>query len=77
MVDRLSVDVIKQRSSTMPAVCGSSSLTQAPELPCLANLKIEPASGRVAWFADIPVNRWPILTDSGRSLPFKRLSSEL
>ena len=46
-----------QSSSTTPAVCGKSSLTHAPDLPCRANWKIEPASGKVAWLADIPVSR--------------------
>ena len=37
---------MKQSSSTTFAVCGSSSLTQAPDVPCRANLKIDPASGK-------------------------------
>ncbi len=54
----------------MPAVCGKSSLTHAPDWPWRPNLKIEPAMGKVAWLADIPVSRWPMRTDSGRSWPF-------
>ena len=38
-----------QRSSAMPAVWGSSSLSQAPLWPCWANLKIEGATGRLFW----------------------------
>ena len=61
-------------SSTTRAVCGNNSLTHAPDCPCRANLKSEPAIGSVAWLADIPVSRCPIRTDAGRSWPFIRLS---
>ena len=46
-VPRCSTDLTKHRSSAIFAVFGSRSLTDAPDLPCLANLKIDPASGSV------------------------------
>ena len=45
------------KSSTTPAVCGSSSLIHVPFWPWRANSKIEPASGSVAWLALIVVSR--------------------
>ena len=63
MVDgSVCTDLMKHSSSAIFAVHGISSLTVAPLLPCFANLKIEPASGSVAWFPDIPVSRWPMRT---------------
>jgi len=56
------------RSSTTPAVCGSSSLTHAPCCPCCANLKIEGAIGNRACPEVIVVIRWPLRIESGRSL---------
>ena len=37
----------------------------------------EPANGSVAWFADMPVSRWPMRTLSGRSCPFILFKSGL
>ena len=56
------------RSSTIFAVCGSNSLTQAPLLPCCANLKTDGAIGKRVWPEVIVVSRWPCRMDSGRSL---------
>src|SRR4030095_1939382 len=64
-------DLMKHRSSTTFAVWGSNSLTHAPHWPCRANLKIDPASGRDDWLADIVVSRCPMRTDPGNSWPFK------
>jgi hypothetical protein len=55
------------RSSTTFAVCGKSSLTQAPDWPWRLNLKIEGAIGSRLWPDVIVVIRWPIRTESGRS----------
>jgi hypothetical protein len=63
-------DLMKHKSSTIFAVCGSSSLTHAPDLPCCWNLNADPASGSDAWFADMPVSRCPMRTDAGSSWPF-------
>ena len=72
VVDRLGVHRLddarcRRRSS---AVCGSSSLSQAPHWPCWANLNIdgdarEASSGREV----MPVSRWPMRTESGSSWP--------
>jgi hypothetical protein len=56
-VGELKIDVVRQISSTMPAVRGKRSLTQAPDLTCWANLKTELARGAVAGLADILVSR--------------------
>ena len=71
----VTTDLTKHRSSTTPAVWGSSSLTGAPHLPCVANLNAEPASGSDAWKALMPVSRWPPRTDSGKSWPCRLASS--
>ena len=42
------IDLMKAMSSTILAVCGSSSLTHAPDLPCCSNLKIDGATGQRA-----------------------------
>ena len=49
-------------------VCGSSSLTHVPHWPCWANLNIDGATGNRAWPLVIVVMRWPLRTESGRSL---------
>ena len=36
-------------SSMCLAVCGKSSLTQVPQLPCCANLNFEGATGKLIW----------------------------
>ena len=54
-------------SSTIFAVCGSSSLTQAPDCPCWLNLKIDDATGSDVWPDVMPVMRWPMRTESGSS----------
>ena len=51
------------------AVHGISSLTQAPDFPCCANLKIEGVTGNEACPEVIPVMRCPIRTEAGRSIP--------
>ena len=56
-------------SSTIFAVCGSSSLTHAPDWPCCANLKIEGRPGSVFWPDVMPVIRWPMRTLAGSSVP--------
>ena len=56
-------------SSTIFAVCGSSSLTQAPDLPCCWNLKIDRATGKLLCPEVMPVMRWPMRTLPGSSVP--------
>ena len=63
------IDLMKHRSSTIFAVCGSSSLTHAPDWPCCANLKIDGATGKLVCAAVMPVSRWPLRIESGRSVP--------
>ncbi len=58
-----------QMSSAMPAVWGSSSLSQAPALSVRANLKIDGATGKFFWPEVIVVMRWPMRTESGSSIP--------
>jgi hypothetical protein len=68
---------MKHSSSTTPAVCGSSSLTQAPHRPWRANRNTEPASGSDAWLADMVVSRWAPRTRSGSCSPFFSFRSGL
>jgi hypothetical protein len=51
------IERMMHKSSTTFAVWGSNSLTHVPFCPCRLNLKIEPASGNVAWLPDMPVSR--------------------
>ena len=61
---------MKQMSSAIFAVCGSSSLSHAPDLPCCANLKIDGATGKARLRRDVmPVSRWPMRMESGSSVP--------
>ena len=60
--------LITARSSTMPAVCGSNSLTQAPCCPCCRNLNLDGAMGNRFCPDVIVVIRWPLRIESGRSL---------
>ena len=64
-------------SSAMRRVCGSSSLSHVPLLPCCANLKIDGATGNVVWPAGHVVSRWPLRIESGRSSPRCSSSSGL
>src|SRR5208282_4200649 len=57
-------------SSTIFAVCGSSSLSVVPDFPAGLKLKMEGATGRVDWPEVMPVMRWPMRMDSGKSVPF-------
>jgi hypothetical protein len=61
---------MKHMSSTIFAVCGSISLTHMPDWPYCANLYFEGAIGNRAWPLVIVVSRWPLRTDSGRSLSY-------
>ena len=45
LIASVCIDLTMHSSSTILAVCGSSSLTHVPDLPCWANLNSEPASG--------------------------------
>ena len=56
-------------SSTILAVCGSSSLSQAPDSPQRLNLKMELATGKVDCPEVMPVMRWPMRTEPGSSVP--------
>ena len=58
-----------QSSSAISAVCGSSSLIQAPLAPCWAKAKRDGAIGKDFWPEVMPVRRWPLRTESGSSLP--------
>ncbi len=62
------IDLTKQRSSAISRCGAAASLSQAPDWPCWANLKSEPASGIDACWADMPVSRWPPRTSGGELL---------
>ena len=64
-------------SSTIFAVCGSSSVTHMPLLPCCANLYFDGAIGNRAWPEVIVVSRWPMRTESGRSLSYQSFMTGL
>ena len=63
-------DLQMAMSSTIVAVFGSSSLTQAPHRPCWANLKIGAAQGNDFCPEVMPVTRWPMRILAGNSVPF-------
>ena len=69
LIASVCIERMMQRSSAIFAVCGSSSLSQAPLWPCWANLKIDGATGRLFWPEVIVVIRWPMRTESGSSIP--------
>ena len=62
--------LMMDNSSTTWAMCGSNSLTHAPDLPCCAKLKREEATGSVLCPDVMPVMRCPMRTESGRSVPW-------
>ena len=68
LIASVCIDLTKHSSSAIFAVCGSSSLTQAPDLPCCANWNIDGASGKLVCVAVMPVSRWPLRTESGSSV---------
>ena len=73
LIASVCIERMMQMSSTISAVCGKSSLSQAPLWPCRANLKIDGATGKLFCPEVIVVIRWPIRTESGSSIP-RRLS---
>ena len=77
LIASVCIDLMKHRSSATLAVCGSSSLTQAPLLPCWANLYLLGATGNARCVAVMPVSRWPLRTESGSSLPRRSLELRL
>ena len=60
--------LISAMSSTIFAVCGSSSLTQRPLWPCCAKANFDGATGNLPWPLVIVVMRSPRKL-FGRSLP--------
>ncbi len=46
LIASVCIDLMKQSSSAIFAVCGSSSLTHAPDCPCCANWKSDGAIGK-------------------------------
>ena len=69
VVDRLGVHRLDEAELVSDSwrVCGSSSLTHAPDLPCCANWKIDGATGKLVCVAVMPVSRWPMRIESGSS----------
>ena len=59
---------MKQMSSTILRVYGSSSQTHMPDLPCWPNLNFDGAIGNRLWPEVMVVSRWPLRMESGRSL---------
>ena len=55
-------------SSATLAVYGSSSVIHAPDLPARLNLNLDGATGNRAWPLVMVVSRWPMRTESGKSL---------
>ena len=68
---------MKHMSSTILAVCGNSSLTHMPHLPCWANLNFDGAMGNRVCPLVMVVSRWPLRTESGRSLSYQRVHLRL
>ena len=68
---------MKHMSSTILAVHGSSSLTHMPLLPWRANLNFDGAIGKRAWPDVMVVSRWPMRTESGRSLSYQEFMTGL
>jgi hypothetical protein len=58
-------------SATAPR-CGSASLIQAPSPPLSWRVKWndDGATGKRVWPDVMPVSRWPLRTDSGKSLSY-------
>ena len=57
MMASVCMDLMKHRSSTTVAVCGSRSLTHAPDCPRRANANFDGTTGNVDCDADMPVSR--------------------
>jgi hypothetical protein len=57
LIASVCIVLMKVSSSTIRAVWGNSSLTQAPELPCRAKRNIDGAMGKRSCVAVIPVSR--------------------
>ena len=70
-------DFTKQRSSATSAVCGSSSLSHAPDWPCCANSNTVGMMGSVFCVAVIVLSRRRSRTESGSSSPAIRCSPGL
>ncbi len=68
LIASVQTDRISANSSTILDVQGKSSLIQAPDLPCWANLNFDGATGNRDWPLVIVVSRWPLRIESGRSL---------
>ena len=63
---------MKQSSSATSAVCGSSSLTQAPLWPCWANWNSAGGDREARPAREVmPVSRWPLRIESGSSVPLQ------
>ena len=69
LIASVCIDLMKHSSSTTRAVCGRSSLTQAPDWPCLAKRNRLGATGKLACVEVMPVSRWPFRIESGSSVP--------
>ena len=74
LIASVCIDLMIQMSSAISPVCGSSSLSQAPLLPCWANSNIGATQGNDFWPLVIPVIRCPIRTEPGSSSPWCSLS---
>ena len=69
VIDRLGVHRLDEAQFVGDAaVCGSSSLSQAPDWPCWANLKRDGATGKLVCRDVMPVSRWPMRIESGSSV---------
>jgi hypothetical protein len=62
---------MKHMSSTHFAVCGSNSVfIHRPHWPTGLNLYFDGAMGKRAWPLVMVVSRWPMRTESGKSLSY-------
>ena len=77
LIASVCIDLMKHSSSATLAVCGSSSLTQAPLWPWRANRNRLAATGKLSCREVMPVSRWPLRIESGSSVPAKPLEQRL
>ena len=65
-------DFVIVMSSTIPAVCGKSSETQAPLWPWRANFRRVPRSF-VPWLESMNAKRFPSTSESGTGWPLRSM----
>ena len=66
LIASVCIDRTMHRSSTIAAVCGSSSLIHMPLWPYCLKANFDGIMGKVAWPEVMPVRRWPIADRVGQ-----------